>query len=79
MLGFSAAVESQDEVVALVVCGALFAGGLGEEESAPVGDAADDTAGGQDEGAGGSGDFFDLGYGAVWADLGGLSLGGRVF
>lgn len=71
MLGFGAAVESQDEVVALVVGGALFAGGLGEEKSAPVGDAADDAAGGQDEGAGGSGDFFDLGYGAVWADLDG--------
>ena len=78
MLGFGAAVESQDEVVALVVCGALFAGRLGQEESAPVGDAADDTAGGQDKGAGGSGDFFDLGYGAVWANLGGLLLEGRV-
>lgn len=36
MLRFSAAVEPHDEVVALVVCGALFAGGFGEKEGAPV-------------------------------------------
>jgi hypothetical protein len=37
-------IEAHDEVVAVVVCGLQFFRGLGEEESAPVGDAAHDAA-----------------------------------
>lgn len=38
--------------MALAVDGALFASGFGEEEGAPVGDAADDAAGGENDVAG---------------------------
>jgi hypothetical protein len=48
MLCLCARVEAHDEVVAVVVGCALLAGGFGEEESAPVCDAADDTTGGED-------------------------------
>ena len=48
MLCLCARVEAHDEVVAIVVGCALLAGGFGEEESAPVCDAADDAAGGED-------------------------------
>jgi len=34
----------------------VFLDGFGEEERAPVGEAADDAAGGEDEGAGCAGD-----------------------
>ena len=56
MLGLSARVEAQNEVVALVVFGALFSRGLGEQEGAPVADAADYAAGGEDDVAGCAGD-----------------------
>jgi hypothetical protein len=56
MLRLGAGVEAQDEVVAFVVGGALFARGLGEEEGAPVGDATDDAAGLEDDVAGCAGD-----------------------
>ncbi len=49
MLSLRARVKAQDEVVALVVDGALFAGRLGKQESAPIGDAADDAAAGEDD------------------------------
>jgi len=42
--------------VALSVDGALFASGLGEEEGTPVGDAADDALGGEDDVRRGFGD-----------------------
>lgn len=48
VLCLCARVEAHDEVVAVVVGCALLAGGFGEEESAPVCDAADDAAGGED-------------------------------
>jgi len=48
VLCLCARVEAHDEVVAIVVGCALLAGGFGEEESAPVCDAADDAAGGED-------------------------------
>ena len=48
MLGFRAAVEAQDKVLALVVCGACFPRRFGEEEGAPVRDAANYAAGGED-------------------------------
>lgn len=69
MLRLGARIESHPEVLALVVRRALLARGLGQEEGAPVGEAADDAAGGEDERAGGAGDFFDLGEGAMGADL----------
>jgi len=69
MLRLGARVEAQDEVVALAVDGALLARRLGQQEGAPVGDAAHDAAGGEDDVAGRFGDFFDLGDAAVWADL----------
>jgi hypothetical protein len=49
-------IEAHDEVVAVVVCGLEFFRGLGEEESAPVGDAAHDTALVEDDFASGFGD-----------------------
>lgn len=48
------------------VCGLEVAHALGERDKAPVGDAADDTAVGEDEGAGGFG------------DSGGVSIGREV-
>ena len=56
MLRLSARVEAQDEVVALVVFGALFARRLGEQEGAPIADAADYAAGGEDDVASCAGD-----------------------
>jgi hypothetical protein len=56
MLSLRARVEAQNEVVALVVFGALFSRGFGEEEGAPVADAAYDAAGGEDDVAGCAGD-----------------------
>ena len=56
MLRFRARVKAKKEVVALVVDGALLAGGFREEEGAPVGDAADDATGGEDDVAGCFGD-----------------------
>lgn len=56
MLGFRRRVESHDEVVAVVVGRALLARGLGEEECAPVRQATDDAAGGEDLVAGCAGD-----------------------
>lgn len=56
MLRLGARVEAQDEVVAVAVGCALFARGLREHEDAPVGDAADDAAGGEDDVAGCAGD-----------------------
>lgn len=46
MLCFRRAVESQEEVVSLVIGGALFARRLWEEESTPVGESAYHAAGG---------------------------------
>jgi hypothetical protein len=48
VLCLCARVEAHDEVVAIVVCCALLASGFGEEEGAPVCDAADDAAGCED-------------------------------
>jgi len=48
VLCLCARVEAHDEVVAVVVGCALLAGGFGEEESAPVCDATDNAAGGED-------------------------------
>jgi hypothetical protein len=48
VLCLCARVEAHDEVVAIVVSCALLARGFGEEESAPVCDAADDAACGED-------------------------------
>lgn len=56
MLCLGARVEAHDEVVAVVVGCALLARGLGEQESAPVCEAADDAAGGEDLVAGCAGD-----------------------
>jgi hypothetical protein len=44
MLCARTCIEAHDEVVAVVVCGLQFFRRLGEEESAPVGDAAHDAA-----------------------------------
>ncbi len=55
MLSLRARVKAQDEVVALVVDGALFAGRLGKQESAPIGDTADHPAAREDDVAGGFG------------------------
>ena len=49
MLCLRARVEAEDEVVALMVCSALFSGWFGEEECAPVRDPADYAAGGEDD------------------------------
>ena len=49
--------------MALVVDGALFAGGFGKEEGAPVGDSSDDAAGGEDDVAG---CFCDSGSWVRW-------------
>ena len=68
MLGFRAGVETQDKVVALVVGGACFARGFGEQEGAPVGDAADDTAGGEDDVACCAGDSAG-GYGQMVGEM----------
>ena len=61
----------------LVVFGALFPRGFGEEEGAPVRDSADDAAGGEDEGAGCAGDSVRGGVldggGGGW--MGGLEGG----
>jgi len=48
VLGLCARVEAHDEVVAVVVEGALLAGGFGQEEGSPVCEAADYAAGGED-------------------------------
>lgn len=48
VLSFRARVEAHNEVVAVVVGCALLACGFGEEEGAPVCDAADDAAGCED-------------------------------
>ena len=56
MLRLCARVEAQDEVVALAVDGSLLSGGFGEEEGSPIGDAADDAAGAEDNVAGCFGD-----------------------
>lgn len=49
-------VEAHDEMVAFGVAGLVLAPGFGEEEGAPVGDAADDTVRGENEEGGGAGD-----------------------
>jgi hypothetical protein len=56
VLSFGARVEAHDEVVAVVVGCALLAGGFGEEESAPVCDAADNATGSEHLVAGCAGD-----------------------
>ena len=53
VLSVSGGVEAHDEVVAGLVQGLVLAEGLGEQEGAPVGYAADDAVAGEDEGAGG--------------------------
>ena len=55
--------------MSVLVDGALFAGGFGQEEGAPVGDAAHDAARREHDVAGRFGDFFDLGDATVGADL----------
>lgn len=56
MLRLTPSVKPQDEILALVVQGtAGFADGFGKEEGSPVGDAADNAAGAEDEGASGFG------------------------
>ena len=61
--------------MSLVVFGALFSGGFGEEEGSPVSYAADYAAGGEDYVTGCSGDSVGtLGCGCVegkWVDEGG--------
>jgi hypothetical protein len=49
-------IEAHDEVVAVVVCGLQLFRWLGQEEGAPVGDAADDALLVEDNLAGGFGD-----------------------
>jgi hypothetical protein len=56
MLCARARIKAHDEVVADVVRGLQFAGGFGEEEGAPVGYAADDAVGFEDDFASGLGD-----------------------
>jgi hypothetical protein len=53
VLGAGAGVEAHDEVVADVVGRLQLAGGLGQEEGAPVGDATDDAVLLEDHLAGG--------------------------
>ena len=48
VLRLRARVEAHDEIVAVVVGSALLASGFRKEEGAPVCDAADDAAGGED-------------------------------
>jgi hypothetical protein len=56
MLCLRARVEAQNEVVALVVFGALFSRWLREEEGTPVGDASNYAAGSEDDVASCAGD-----------------------
>ena len=56
VLCLRARVEAHDKVVAVVVGCALLARGLGEQEGAPVCEATDDAAGGEDLVAGCAGD-----------------------
>ncbi len=61
MLRLGRGVEAHDEVVAAGVQLLVLAVGLGEEEGAPVGNAADYAAGVEDEGAGCFGDSKGVG------------------
>ena len=74
MLRLGARIESQNEVVSLVVFGALFAGGLGEQEGAPVANAADDTARGEDDVAGCARDSGVAVSELGWMENGGITL-----
>lgn len=56
MLRLGAGIEAHDEVVACVVRDLKLLRGLGEQEGAPVGDAADDAFLLEDDLAGGFGD-----------------------
>lgn len=56
VLGVGGGVEAHDEVVTGLVQGLVLAEGLGEQEGAPVGEAADDAVASEDDGAGGLGD-----------------------
>lgn len=56
ILSLNRTVEAHDEVVAAVVAGLMFVSGAGEQEDAPVGDAADDAAGPEHDSAGCAGD-----------------------
>lgn len=56
MLCAGARIEAHDEVVAVVVCGLQLLRWLGEEEGAPVGDAADYALLIEDNLSGGFGD-----------------------
>lgn len=52
MLRLGAGIETQDEIMAFAIGGALFASDVGKGEGSPVCDAADDAAGGEDDVAG---------------------------
>jgi hypothetical protein len=49
-------IKSHDKVMAVCIAGLVFRCGLGEAKDAPVGVAANNTAGAEDEGTGVAGD-----------------------
>lgn len=71
LVDFGGGVVAHDEVVAVGVLHLVDGDWLGEGEDAPVGEAADDAAVFQDEGADGLGDsvFCYVRLAASWEDL----------
>jgi hypothetical protein len=76
MLRLRARVEAQNEIVALVVFGALLSRWFGEQEGAPVADASDYAAGSEDDVAGCAGNsrsVLEMGW-VGYVDGGGRTL-----